>query len=288
MTMSRVQFAAIVLLTASAVGIGVGWLPRWLSGGEKPEVHPQAAEMPVLVPQAAEQHDEVKRLIAAFRKEMKAASAPRGAKQSEEGADKLPVCYQGKPASFWLAQFRDRDRKFRQEAVEPLVAIAEVDRSVIPALVNGMNATDVDSQKRIAGCLAELNPSVPETAAVLFRGDLEVATVLRLLKKIDPRGEVTLPLVQAALSDKQLRVRAGLILIAFDKQAHLPIPLLVEAFQDGWKRTYYYPPGENDDNYVWCCQNVLAAWLLRQAGVEARGGARPGGIAPVRLRKAGR
>ncbi len=91
------------------------------------------------------------------------------------------------------------------------------------------------------------------------------------LKKIDPKGEATLPLVRAAAQDKQLRVRAGLIRIAFDKEASLPISVLVEAFQEGGGRTtYYYPPGDKDDGDVRCGQKMLAAWLLWQAGVPVR------------------
>ncbi len=151
--MSRAQFAAIMLLTASAVGVGVGWLPRWFSAGERPEAPPQAAVVPVIVQQPSDQHDrgdEVKHLIAAFRKEIKTASAARESKQPEASAVKQSVLYQGKPASVWMAQLRDRDPEYRRNAVEPLLAIAEVDRSVIPALVDGLNDKDVEVQQKIA------------------------------------------------------------------------------------------------------------------------------------------
>lgn len=266
MTMSKIQFAAL-LLTAGVVGAGVGWLPQWIHK-RKHEAPPQVTVGPIVVPPAPSANDEFKVLLAAFLEarlaERQAAPAPREIKTTVAAEVKAPVRYQGKPVSEWLALFRDRDPDTCRKAIDALAAIAEVDRSVIPALIDRLKDKDDGIVKIVARYLGELNPPARETVPLLVRGNLELDTILELLTKIDPKGEVAVPLARSLLQDERLRVCAGFILLTYDKDTSLPIPLLVEALE-GRGSVLYFKDGEKEPA-GWCSQQALAAWHLRRLG----------------------
>ncbi len=255
MTLNKMQFVALMLLTATLVGVGVGWLPRFILPSNKTESRKPIAVMSP-VPSSEIPSNE-------------SSKQPDAFKQSPLASDKAPVLYQGKPASVWLAQFHDCDPDYRIKAIDPLAALAVQDRSVIAALIGGLKDKDEKVLESIASSLEHLNPPVAETASALFHSGLGLSSVLFSLKKIDPKGSVTIPLAQAAMKDRQLRVRAGFTLIAFDHQAKLPIPLLVEALKESDDIRYYFLK-EKEESYCICSQQLLAVWLLRQAGVEAK------------------
>jgi HEAT repeat protein len=262
MTMSKLQFAAL-LLTVSVVGIGVGWLPHWILKIGK-EIHPQVTVTPVVMQSEPHANYELKALYAALLAECKARQN-RETKLPAAAEVKEPLRYQGKPASEWLAMFRDRDAETREKAIDPLVSIAEVDRSVIPALIEGLKDKESDVQEAVAKRLERLNAPARETVPLLFLSDLSLETLLPVLLKIDPRGEVAVPLARSALQDKKLGLRAGFILLAFDKNASLPVPLLVQALEASDNAIYAV---NADGEPQWCSQRILAAWHLRRLGQE--------------------
>jgi hypothetical protein len=263
MTLSKMQFTAIMIVMASLIGIGVGWLPRLLSEGERPQI--------VVMPPATQQQPaprEDDKLVTALRKtieEVRSAAKPKKAVAAKE---KPPVRYQGKAVSDWITVFRDRDDDFRQKAVEPLLSIAEVDRTVIPVLLEGLKDKYKGIPDLIAGHLAQLNPPAAETAAALLQSSVALDTALSILTEIDPKGVATLPLVREAMQDSKLRLRAGFMLIAFDRKASLPSALLVEALEEYHCTLYKFTDKQGED-YQSCPIPALTAWLLRQTGLEA-------------------
>jgi RNA polymerase sigma factor (sigma-70 family) len=138
-----------------------------------------------------ELRDAVRRL------EQKVAPAGQGA-----GA----VRYHGKTAPYWLEQLRDRDPTFRQAAVQALGGIAEVDHSVIPALVAALHDRDVQvrsvAMQSLSGVAKEAMPSLLRmlqssrqddrlhaAQALTYLGataKTAVPPLLRLLKDPDP------------------------------------------------------------------------------------------------------
>jgi hypothetical protein len=178
MTMSKAQFAAFMLLTASAAGIGVGLLTRWLPGGD---YHPHMA-----IPFGSE------------------SKPPVAVKEKE------PVLYQGKPARAWITLFHDRDPEFRKKAVEPLACIAEVDRVIIPVLLDGLKDKDEKVQDEIARYLENLNPPPSETASALLRSEVDLSSVIGILLKIDPKGRASVPCARSLLEEKKTVCEPGL------------------------------------------------------------------------------
>jgi DNA-directed RNA polymerase subunit F len=262
MTMSKARLAAM-LLTASAVGAGAGWLSH--SRVTAPSAaRSQLTTAPAISPPAAA-HDELKEILLTVLAERRKESPPRESKPLPTVGDKGAARYQGKPASEWLALFRDRDPDTRKKAIDPLAAIAEVDRTILPILIEGLKDKEEDIQKAIAGHLADLKPPIRETVLLLVQGKLELSTLLDTLRALDPKGEVVVPLARSTLQDKKLGLRAGFLLLAYDKDASLPIPLLVQALGKS-DNTIYAVDGK--DNEQWCSQRVLAAWQLRRLGRE--------------------
>lgn len=263
MSLSKAQFAVLMLLAASAAGIGVGWLTRSVPGGEHLTAQPSAAR-PTLA-----SNDGLKEEIAALRNELRELKRHPETTVKAAVEEIQPVQYQGKPKNYWLTALRDRDSEFREKALEPLTAIAEVDRSVVPVIIAALNDKAWNVQKKAISCLDNLDPPAPEAAPTLFRSDLELTTILSLLKKCDPKGQITIPLAKAALNDEQIGVRAGFILLAFDNTARLPITLLAQAVTK-WQDTICYTRKGDEEEHEYRKQAVLAAQLLCDRGAEAR------------------
>jgi RNA polymerase sigma factor (sigma-70 family) len=143
---SKVKMAVVMLLAVALTGSGVGWAMH----------HAVAGGQGVLV-QKAEAAGDAKTEIAALKaeiaklraelaeamKEIKNAQGPRlgiGVRQPE------PL-YAGKPLSFYLEQFKDRDPGYRAKAIPIIANFAEENKELIPLLVTALRddrASDSD------------------------------------------------------------------------------------------------------------------------------------------------
>jgi HEAT repeat protein len=163
--------------------------------------------------------------------------------QAESAKEQSPL-YRGRPAAFWLEQFKDADPKFRGEALEALGMIARKDKRLIPVVAdalrdtpgvsgvaaNMLGALGADAVPAIlqvikedrspivvihaAGALRRIGPSAK--AAVPFLID-----VLRAKNALDPAGP------EASLSTWTEAIRA---LGAIGPGAKPAIPAIVDAF----------------------------------------------------------
>lgn len=77
--------------------------------------------------------------------------------------------FRGKPTSYWLAQFKDADPKFRQEALEALANLAQNDKNLIPRVVAALKDKHYEVGQVARNALGELS-STPE----VLSGVLEI------------------------------------------------------------------------------------------------------------------
>ncbi len=68
--------------------------------------------------------------------------------------------YRGKPASYWLDQFKDSDPKFRAEAVTALGSIAQKNKDVIPVLVEALADKDYAVGSQAVAALGSLGSEI--------------------------------------------------------------------------------------------------------------------------------
>jgi RNA polymerase sigma factor (sigma-70 family) len=235
MTLSKLQFAALTVLTASAVGAGVGWLTGSFTSGERREVSPPVVALPTAPRNEADKSEGQIQEIAALRTEIeelkKRTIAPQAPAEAAAGKRET-LLYQGKPPSFWLAALRDRDPEYRRKALTPLQSFAMVDHSLIPALIACLHDEDEGVRMMACGALGELGPPAKDAVPVLLQADLPVSCVVDALQWIDPKGQTAVPAALAALKDKRVEVRrnAAFTLFTFDKtKARLAVGEFAEA-----------------------------------------------------------
>lgn len=270
MTVSKLQFVVAMILTASLVGIGVGWLPQWLGNPKRIETHPPTIAPAPVIPDASLPPVSAKTIADALQRELEFDAAGRGSRQRPSAVpEKEPVFYQGKSASYWQAAIHDRDPEFRRNAVEPLAILADADRTLLPSLLQGLKDENWEVQKEVLACLGSFKSASPEAAQDLFDCAIELKFVLPILKNIDPKGETIVPIARKALENRKLCQRAGFILLAYDNGVSLPVPLLIDALGQG-EEICYYPEGLKSDSHRECRKDILAAWLLKQCGRRAR------------------
>jgi len=100
------------------------------------------------------------------------------ARIAELERDQPEALFRGKPATYWVKALRDRDPKFRQEALTALGGIAEVDRSIVPTIVGSL--------------LRDTDDEVRDAASQVLAGRV---------------GDAALPLLIAALKDTNQEYR---------------------------------------------------------------------------------
>lgn len=223
--MSKMQHR-VLLLAVAMIGAGAGWLGGRLSSDRQP-----TAALP------AHNEGEVDRLareIAALRKDLseQRKTAPTRAEDAgSAGPDRSAVLYQGKPASHWLVQLRDRDSTFRIKAVPPLAAIARTDRSLVPLLLARLQDDSREVCQVIAREIPSLKLPTHEAGLALLRSHLSLEDLFEVLRDGDYMQALS-AVAEKALHDRESRVRrkAAFLLYYFNRpREQSAIPALREA-----------------------------------------------------------
>src|SRR5262249_42273575 len=111
--------------------------------------------------------------------------------------------YQGKPAAFWLEQFKDGDPDYRAKAATALGALAHKNKDLIPLLAAGLSDKDDRVALDVSNALAELRApeSVPFVVEVL-KARKSTSAMIRAanaLGRIGAEGKPAVPFLAEAL-----------------------------------------------------------------------------------------
>ncbi len=120
--------------------------------------------------------------------------------------------YRGKPASFWLGQFKDSDPKFRAEAVTALGSIAPKDKRLIPVLVEALAEKDYGVASQAVAALGSLGPEiVPITLDVLKKPKSPTAftNAAKVVGKIGAQAKDAVPFLERAEKGRHGRTRSA-------------------------------------------------------------------------------
>jgi HEAT repeat protein len=144
------------------------------------------------------------------------------------------ILYQGQPASYWIAQLKDRDPWFRRQAMWALVQLGP-EKGSSQALAELLK--DKDEGIRSAAALnlgrmgATAEAAVPELLAALEDEDQFVRlAAVRALGRICPDDETVRAALRSALRDKSEIVRRRTL----DTLGEIGVP--AEAYQPVTKR----------------------------------------------------
>jgi RNA polymerase sigma factor (sigma-70 family) len=154
------------------------------------------------------------------------------------------VVFRGKPATYWVKALRDRDPKFRQEALAALGAIAEVDRSLIPTIMASLRDTDDEvrdtASVQLAGRVGDA--ALPLLIAALKDDRQEYRTwVMFTISRFGADARPAVPALTALLksSKKTDRIVAAEVLGLIGPPADTAVPALTELLKDRTKLECY-------------------------------------------------
>jgi len=139
--------------------------------------------------------------------------------------------YQGKPLSHWIAQTRDEDRRFRQEAVEALAAMGPEAKAAIPALTEALRDKDPEVRKRALKALGKMGVDAISALAAAI-GDMHADVSWRAAANaLENVGADAIPALTKALHDSDPHVKA-FAAVGLGKVGQAAIPALTEALRD--------------------------------------------------------
>ena len=144
--------------------------------------------------------------------------------------------FRGKTASYWLTALKDRDPKFREEALTALGGIAEVDHSLIPTIIASLRDKDFTVRSTASSQLPQLGGDVlPLLVAALKGSEREernwiLCTIGGFRKNAGP----AVPAVTALLksTDPADRIVAAEILGYMGPTAAPAVPALMKLVKD--------------------------------------------------------
>jgi RNA polymerase sigma factor (sigma-70 family) len=196
------------LMALSLIGAGVGvYASRMLVAGE-PDGPPAAAQdKEPAKPEALKQ--EVIRLQAEVQRLQEEIARLRAKVEAQPNAAE-PVLFRGKPASYWIQALKDRDPKYRADAVKALGGIAEVDQSVIPILIASLKDRNPDVRYQAAEAVSGLGAAaLPALQEVMKGGSVEARDMAAMaLGRI---GRDAVPALAKALHDDDAVVRRAIV-----------------------------------------------------------------------------
>ncbi len=180
------------------------------------------------------------------------------ARVAEMERDRPEVLFRGKPATFWVKALRDRDPKYRQEALIALGGIAEVDHALIPTIMASLRDTDDEVREtaviQLAGKVSDA--ALPLLIAGLKDANQEYRTwVMATLSRFSEGARPAVPALTALLKSttKTDRIIAAEVLGRIGPDAAAAVPALMELLKDRSTRE--------------CC---VAATALGRMGPSAR------------------
>jgi RNA polymerase sigma factor (sigma-70 family) len=219
MLLMRLRTVATVVLLVGVVGSGAGWLC----------FHPAGAAQPG---KGDKLRQEVELLRAELQKALdRVANLEAKLQQRDEGE----ALFRGKPAAYWVKALKDRDPVYRQEAVDALVGIGKVDRSVIPVLAGALKDEDAGVIGVAARGLAGLGkPALPYLIDALKEpGQRNRAGVFSAIGMVGRDAEPAVPVLVEVLkgSNRDERQQAAQALASVGPGARAAVPALIEVLK---------------------------------------------------------
>jgi RNA polymerase sigma factor (sigma-70 family) len=238
MLLLKLRAVTPALLVACVLAVGAaGWLYHHAAAAQ-PDAAGSAAAQPGGADRSEKEklREELDLLRADLRKAMERAAALEGG-LAAPGDGKDEVLYQGKPAAFWLKQLKDRDTGYRTNAVNALGHIAEVDRGVIPALVEASGDRVDQVRASAVFALSGLGEeAVPDLLAALkgSKGRARLG-VMAALHAMGPRAKEAIPTLLGILKGGEPTERgcAAQALAEIDPGDKGLVPPLIELLRTG-------------------------------------------------------
>ncbi len=230
MLVKKLTTIGAILLVVALAGFGAGtlYLQTAMAGppGEEQGANPAVQNKP------QDDRAELRRLKEELQQlRNKAAALEARVTQLERAEPEL--LFRGKPASYWIKQLRDRDPKFRQDALIALGGIAEVDHSLIPFIVASLLGDREDGVRDTAA--NQLAQIVGEPALALLVAALKDAKqhqriwILATLDRMDALPRSAVPTLTALLKSptEADRIGAAKVLGRIGHDAAPAVPALI-------------------------------------------------------------
>jgi RNA polymerase sigma factor (sigma-70 family) len=228
---------ALVLLVGMIAG-GAGWAYHQRATANQPDS--QANKTSSVGAPAKGDEDKSPETVEGLKREIRELQDRVAALEAELKAKpktRQEVLYQGKPASFWIRQLQDRDGNFRTKAVVALGCIGEVDRSVIPLVVETMKDREMNTRTWAVSAARRIGKeAVPSIVAAIKASSSydEKQHLLEAIKSIGQNAKdavsVLIPLLKAA--DTSERLDATQALGAIGPAASSAVPALLDLLQN--------------------------------------------------------
>ncbi len=238
-TMVRMKLKAIlaVLVLVGFLGTGASWF--WYQGAGAAPPRDKTAATPAQNPGAA-QTEQLRQEFTLLKQELQKAlerTAALEARLPPKAEERPEVLFEGKPASYWVKQSRDRSRKYRLQAIQALAAIVEDDRTVAPILEEAMLDRDnLDVRDEAADALVKVGRDVvPSLLRALKDPRKEKRVwVLYVLGRIVPEARTAVPALTELLksSESSDRFAAAVVLGNIGPDAKDAIPALLKLLKD--------------------------------------------------------
>ncbi len=196
------------LMAVSLIGAGVGvYASGVLAAAEKDGPPAAVQDKEPAKPEALKQ--EVARLQAELQKLQEEIAQLRDKLEAQSNKAE-PVLFRGKPTTYWVQALKDRDPKYRADAVKALGGIAEVDRSVIPILTTALKDRNYDVRFLAATTLGDLGTAaLPTLQEVMKNGP--VAARRLAAQALGRIGRDAVPVLTKAIHDADYQVAATAI-----------------------------------------------------------------------------
>jgi RNA polymerase sigma factor (sigma-70 family) len=161
MFLIKLKIAMGILLGIGLVGGGAG-VVSYRPFAKGPQAASQGSRS--VQEDRLRENEQLRREIEDLKDQVKALTK----RQVNPEASGRKVLYQGKPPAFWIEQLQDRAPDYRAAAVAALGGIAEVDRSVVPLIIESLKDKDSNVREAAAASMANLGTdAIPMLAKVL-------------------------------------------------------------------------------------------------------------------------
>jgi RNA polymerase sigma factor (sigma-70 family) len=237
MLVKKLTTIGAVLLVVALFGFGAGtlYLQSAMAGQPGDDKAADAVAQPGAQEREQETREQVRQLQVELER-LRTKAAALEARLGELERDKAEVLFRGKPATFWVKALRDRDPKFRQDALTALGGIAEVDHSLLPIIIASLRDSDEEVRETASVQLAKVGPpALPLLIAGLKDTRQHYRTwVMQTLSRFWEDGRPAVPALTALLQSthKTDRVLAAETLGRIGPEAAGAVPALTELLRD--------------------------------------------------------
>lgn len=224
MLITKLKSMTAILLLIAVFGAGSGWLYSQRSAAEQPN------EKDVVLAQNEDPEQMRKEIL-----QLKARVASLEATLAAMSKGREEVLFQGKPASHWIKALKDRDPRYRKEAIEALGCIAEVDRTMIPYLVEALQDKEVVVNAAFLALESLGKEAVPYLVQTLkTTTQTHRLVILTTLRSIGADADAAVPALTELLAgrDEPERVMAASVLASIGPKAMQAVPSLINLLKE--------------------------------------------------------